>query len=180
MFFVSNRVFAGSCGGADIYFARLNPAKGWTDPVNLGCQVNSAGDEAGPSYFEANGQGHLYFSSGPDVYASVELSDGVFDPSAAVAELNDPVAGDFRPNVSKNGMEIVFDSNRVGTAGGQDIYIATRSSTGDPWSTPVNAGPNLNTAAMETRASFSRDGSRMYFGRTPGPEGGSDIFVSTR
>ena len=93
---------------------------------------------------------------------------------------NDPVAGDFRPNVSKNGMEIVFDSNRVGTAGGQDIYIATRSSTGDPWSTPVNAGPNLNTAAMETRASFSRDGSRMYFGRTPGPEGGSDIFVSTR
>ena len=180
LFFVSSRAVAGACGGADIYFARLNSAHGWTAPVNLGCQVNSAAGEAGPSYFEANGQGQLYFSSGSDIYASVQLPDGSFGPAVAVAELNDPVAGDFRPNVSKNGLEIVFDSNRTGTTGGQDIYVATRASASDPWSAPVNAGPNLNTLANETRASFSRDGSRLYFGRTPGPEGGTDIFVSTR
>jgi hypothetical protein len=178
LFFVSTR--AGGCGGADIYFARLNPAHGWSAPVNLGCQVNSAGGEAGPSYFEAGGQGHLYFSSGPDIYASVQLADGSFGPAAAVAELNDPVAGDFRPNVSKDGLEIVFDSNRSTTLGGQDVYIATRASASDPWSTPVNAGANVNTTAMETRASLSWDGDRLYVGRTPGPEGGTDIFVSTR
>ena len=179
LFFVSTRVVAGGCGGADIYFARENPANGWSDPANLGCQVNSALGEAGPSYFEADGSGQLYFLSGPDIYRSVVQADGSFGPAMAVTELN-TTAGEFRPNVRKNGLEIVFDANRADTLGGQDIYFATRDSVSDPWSAPVNAGANLNTAAMETRASFSWDGTRLYFGRTPGPEGGTDIFVSTR
>jgi len=179
LFFVSSRLIAGACGGADVYFARENPATGWTDPVNLGCGVNSADGEAGPSYFEADGQAWLYLSRGPDIYASPQLADGSFGPAVAVTELN-TAAGDFRPNVTKAGTEIVFDSNRSGTLGGQDLYFAFRASVNDPWSTPVNAGPNLNTTASESRGSFSRDGIRLYFGRTPGPEGGTDIFVSTR
>lgn len=179
LFFVSARDVAGACGGADIYFARDNPAKGWTDPVNLGCDVNSSGGEAGPSYFEADGAAYLYFSSGPDIMASSQLANGAFGPAAPVAELNSP-AGDFRPNVRKGGLEIVFDSNRPGTLGGQDLYFATRSSVDEPWSTPVNAGSLLNTAANETRGSFSWDGLTLYFGRAPGPEGATDIFVSTR
>lgn len=179
LFFVSTRVVAGGCGAADIYFARKNPAHGWSPPVNLGCQVNSAQGEAGPSYFEAGGSAQLYFSSGPDIYRSVVQPDGSFGAATAVTELNS-AAGEFRPNVTKDGLEIVFDANRADTFGGQDVYYATRDSVNDPWSSPVNAGANINTAASETRASFSWDGSRLYFGRTPGPEGGTDIFVSTR
>jgi len=179
LFFVSARLVAGTCGAGDIYFARLNPAHGWTAPVNLGCSVNSAQGEAGPSYFEANGQGYLYFSSGPDIVASREIGDGVFAAATPVAELNS-TAGDFRPNVRKDGLEIVFDSNRSGTLGGQDLYFATRASVDDLWSTPINAGALLNTAATESRGSFSWDGATLYFGRTPGPEGGTDVFVTTR
>jgi len=178
LFFVSELV--GGCGAGDIYFARLNPAHGWTAPVNLGCSVNSAAGEASPSYFEGNGQGYLYFSSGPDIMASLEVGDGVFAAATPVAELNS-AAADLRPNVRKGGLEIVFDSNRSGTLGGQDLYFATRASASDPWSTPVNAGPSLNTAAAsETRGSFSWDGATLYFGRTPGPEGGTDVFVTMR
>jgi hypothetical protein len=179
LYFVSTRVVDGACGGADIYFARQNPAHGWTAPVNLGCQVNSAAGEAGPSYFEADGQAYLYFSSGPDIVASVQQPDGSFGPASTVAELN-TAAADLRPNVRKDGLEIVFDSNRSDTIGGQDLYFATRASVADPWSTPVNAGTNLNTAANETRGSFSWDATTLYFGRAPGPEGMSDIFFSTR
>jgi hypothetical protein len=179
LFFVSSRAIAGACGGADVYFSRENPAQGWTDPLNLGCGVNSPEGEAGPSYFEADGQAWLYLSRGSDIYASPQLADGSFGPAVAVTELN-TAAGDFRPNVAKDGLEIVFDSNRTGTMGGQDLYFAFRASVNDPWSTPVNAGPNVNTTAGESRGSFSRDGTRLYFGRTPGPEGGTDIFVSTR
>jgi len=179
LFFVSSRNVAGACGGPDIYFARLNPAHGWTNPINLGCDVNSAAGEAGPSYFEAGGRGFLYFSSGPDIYASLQRPDGSFGPASAVAELNS-AAGDFRPNVRKNGLEVVFDSNRDGSLGGQDLYFATRASADDPWSTPVNGGSALNTPANETRGSFSWDGATLHFGRAPGPEGGSDIFVATR
>jgi hypothetical protein len=179
LFFVSARVTATSCGLGDIYFARLNPAHGWTAPQNLGCQVNSAAGEAGPSYFEANGRTFLYFSSGPDIFASEQQADGSFGPAAPVAELNS-TAGDFRPNVRKDGLEIVFDSNRDGTIGLQDLWFATRDSVEAPWSTPVNAGPTVNSVANETRGSFSWDGGTLYFGRTPGPEGSTDIFVTTR
>ncbi len=88
--------------------------------------------------------------------------------------------GDFRPNVRRDGLEIVFDSNRSDTLGGQDLYSATRESIDDPWSTPVNLGDVVNTANNETRGSFSRDAETLYFGRAPGPEGSTDIYVSTR
>ncbi|HEU4921173.1 MAG TPA: hypothetical protein VFT20_15650, partial [Candidatus Limnocylindrales bacterium] len=176
LFFVSSRTVAGACGGPDIYFARKNPASGWTDPVNLGCQVNSAGGEAGPSYFEAGGERWLYFSTGPDIMASRSVGRGGFGPETPVAELNS-AAGDFRPNVGNNGLEIVFDSDRAGTLGGLDLWFATRPSVDHPWSAPVNAGSDLNTAANETRGSFSWDGATLLFGRAPGPEGATDIFM---
>lgn len=179
LLFVSTRTVAGSCGGADIYVARQNPAHSWTAPLNLGCDVNSASGEASPSYFEADGEAYLYFSSGPEIMASTQQPDGTFSPASAVTELN-TASNEFRPNVTKNGLEIVFDSNRSGTLGGQDLYFATRASVHDPWSAPVNAGTNLNTAASELRGSFSWDGTTLYFGRLPGPEGSMDIFVSTR
>ena len=86
-------------------------------------------------------------------------------------------AGDDRmPNVSRNGLEIVFSSNRTDLPhyGSQDVYTATRSSTDQPWSSPVNLGPGINTAGSETRASLSWDMRRLYFGRD------GDVHVSTR
>lgn len=77
------------------------------------------------------------------------------------------------PNVRKDGLEIVFTSNRPGP-GGFDIYSSTRSSVLDPWSPPVNLGPAVNTPAPETRPSLSWDGERLYFGRA------GEIHVSHR
>ncbi|MQA91666.1 MAG: hypothetical protein GEU90_15815 [Gemmatimonas sp.] len=185
LFFVSREVLPGSCGMGDIYFSRLSPEHGWSEPAHLGCQAdggpNTALDEQGPSYVEAGGEALLYFSSGPDIYVSERQADGSFGPPAPVAELNS-AASEIQPNVRKNGLEIVFASNRAGAGaqGGQDVWMATRGSIDEPWSTPVNAGVAVNTAANETRPSFSRDALTLYFGRAPGPEGSSDIYVTTR
>jgi hypothetical protein len=181
LFFVSNR--AGGCGGADIYFARLSPTQGWTAPAHLGCTVNSAGDEFSPAYVEENGSGTLYFSSNGggshDIYRSVELADGSFAVPLPVNELNTS-ANEFRPNVRKDGREIVFDSDRSGGLGATDIYAATRSSVDEPWSTPVNLGGAINSDAAESRASLSWDGQTLLFGSTRAGEGSSDIYFSTR
>jgi hypothetical protein len=59
-------------------------------------------------------------------------------------------------------------------------WVATRGSLSAPWSAPVNLGSVVNTTAAETRPSLSRDGKQLLFGRSPGPEGGSDIYVTTR
>ena len=184
LLFVSTR--PGGCGGGDIYLGRNNPAHGWS-VEHLGCAAdgsgpNFPGSEYGPSLFETAQGTFLYFSSDgfdvggdQDIYVSRRGSDGTFGPPTLVAELSTP-AHDFMPNVRKDGLEIVFNSNRggAGSFGGQDIYTSTRASTADPWSPPVNLGPNVNTAGNETRSSLSWDGRRLHFGRD------GDIFVASR
>ena len=173
-----------ACGGGDIYLTRRSPATGtWDEPMNLGCAPdgpNGPGTEYGPSLVKTELGTVLFFSSGgavgsgtQDIYVSAQLPDGSFGPPKAVAELNTPV-DDVMPNVSKDGLEIVFASTRPGGAGAFDIYSSTRSSAGDPWSSPVNLGPAVNTAAGETRPSLSWDGERLYFGRA------GEIYVSVR
>lgn len=189
LFFVSREALPGSCGMGDIYLTRFNPTHGWDEPAHLDCESqggpNSALDEQGPSYVEAGARALLYFSrSSPsvpgDIYVSEKLDGVDFGPAAPVVELNDAVANDIQPNVRKDGREVVFSSNRVGTNGAQDIYVATREHVTDPWSTPVNLGSAVNTTAAESRPSLSWDAQTLLFGRNPGPEGSSDIFVTTR
>jgi len=64
--------------------------------------------------------------------------------------------------------------------GGQDIYSATREHVSDLWSAPVNVGDGVNTAVGESRPSFNWHADTLLFGRAPGPEGMSDIYLSTR
>jgi hypothetical protein len=187
LFFVSRKTTVESCGLGDIYFTRFNRTRGWREPVHLACAPlgpNSALDEQGPSYVEAGDQALLYFSSSSatvpgDIYVSERLGDGGFGPARPVAELNS-AGNDIQPNVRKDGREVVFSSNRMGTLGGQDVWAATRENVGDPWSTPFNVGAGVNTGAAETRPSLSWDGLSLLFGRAPGPEGMSDIYVATR
>jgi Tol biopolymer transport system component len=177
-YFVSNR--AGGCGGDDIYTTRLRPG-GWDPVANLGCDVNSAANEASPMPLPERATGPvLYFSStrsgNSDLYESASHG-GAFGAASAVAELNTG-AQDGQPNLRRDGLEIFFFSSR---AGNNDIYSATRASVSEPWSTPVNLGPSVNSSASETRPSLSWDGTTLYFGSTrAGGDGDSDHYVTTR
>ncbi len=183
-FFVSNR--AGGCGGDDVYTTRRRP-DGWDPVQNLGCNSaggpNSAANEASPFPLPERDAGPtLYFSStrsgSSDIYLS-RSHGGDFGEAEAVSELNS-AAAEGHPNVRRDGLEIFFFSNRPGAAG-NDIYAATRASTRDPWSTPVNLGPNVNSGASETRPSLSWDGTTLYLGSTrSGGDGDSDHWLTTR
>jgi hypothetical protein len=188
LFFVSREALPGSCGMGDIYFTRYTKKHGWSEPENLGCAPdgpNSDLDEQGPSYVTAGWIPQLYFSRSSatvpgDIFVSRGWAGWGFGPATAVAELNDAAANDIQPNVRKDGLEVVFSSNRTGTLGAQDIWAATRKSLHHPWSKIVNLGPAMNTTAAESRPSLSRNGKQLLFGRAPGPEGSGDIYVTTR
>jgi Tol biopolymer transport system component len=191
LFFVSNR--PGTCGGTDIYVTtQAGPA--WTPPQNIGCQTNSAADEFSPAYVHLGTRTLLFFSSGRaggfapeaagatpdhDIYVAELMPGGGWSSASLVPGVNS-AAEDSRPNVRWNGLELVFDSTRPGGLGGPDIYYSSRGSVNEPWSAPVNL-TSVNSAAPDTRASLSYDGTTLYFGSgRPGGEGNSDIYFSKR
>jgi hypothetical protein len=188
LFFVSERTGPETCaagpGIGDLYLSRYSLAHGWTEPEHLGCAEtgagpNTLGAEFSPSLVETEQGTYLFFSSNAlgtqDLYVSRLGSDGHFEPATRIEELS-TTADDRMPNVSKDGLEIVFSSNRTDLThyGGQDVYTSRRASVNDAWSAPVNLGPNVNTAGNETRSTLSWDRTRLYFGRD------GDIYTSAR
>ena len=187
LLFVSERPGPGTCnagpGKGDMYIVRQRENGQWTTPRHLGCDAsgtgpNFPGGEFGPSLVRTRQGTFLFFSSdgyGADmnIYMSRRRADGSFAQATLVDELNTAFA-DFMPNVRRDGLEVVFNSNRPGGQGGQDVYTSSRRRTSDPWSLPVNVGSTVNTAGNETRSSLSGDGKRLHFGRD------GEIYVSQR
>jgi hypothetical protein len=195
LYFTSDR--PGGCGAADIWVAHRHDrgdALGWESPFNLGCErdgyVNSNKEDLMPAFFEDD-DGHLlmYYSSNRptaksfDLYQSVMRSNGTFGPPRPVEELNTHDY-DSSPAVRRDGLEIIFGSNRAGGSGtrySEDFWTATRTSTAMPWSTPTFV-PSLGSPAwMQGRIALTFDGRSLYFtSLRPGGSGGADLWGATR
>jgi hypothetical protein len=187
----------GGCGGSDLYVAWRRDKDddfGWDPPVNLGCTVNTIYDESGPTFFEdeATGIQTLYFTSFNrpdglgdfDIYVSTRSSDDEpWGPGVDVTELNGPYR-DTRTAIRRDGLEIFEASDSRGRPGGigsQDLWVATRATTADPWSTPVNLGPTVNSIYFDGAPALSFDGTTLYFfSARPGGFGANDLYVTTR
>ena len=173
LMFVSTRSGPQACGAADIYLARsrAEPAQSWGEAQHLGCAPvgpNTAGSEFSPSLVTTAEGTFLYFSSDSDgdqdIYRSEMAPDGSFGPGVPVASLNTAL-DDRQPNVSRDGLTIVFASNR--DSGVFDIFMATRETLAGDWSAPRNLSVELafpTAGSSETRPSLSWDLKRLYYG----------------
>jgi hypothetical protein len=194
MYFMSDR--PGGFGGNDLYVSRRRDKRddlGWHLPENLGGVVNTAFNEQLPLFFEdeMTGTTTLYFNSNRPggvggstvIYASMLQPDETFGPAVLVPELSS-ANRDADPTIRRDGLELILASDRLGSVGGVgrfDLWISTRTSTSDPWSTPVNLGPVINTAEGESRSSLSFDATTLYMiSDRPGGSGNQDVWVSTR
>jgi hypothetical protein len=192
LFFFSDR--PGGHGNPDIYVsyrANTNDDFNWGPPVNLGPDVNTSDYESAPMYLQNVDEGrvNLYFTRSPDgtigdVFAAAIKRDGsTLGPSYPVTELNfiAPAIAEGRPSVRRDGKEIVFNSNRPGGLGLEDLYVSTRQNVVAPWSEPVNMGAPINGPGRDWQPFLSLDGRTLLFiSNRPGTLGLSDIYISTR
>ncbi|WP_258105240.1 OmpA family protein [Marinoscillum sp. MHG1-6] len=115
LYFSSNR--SGGFGGFDLYYS-VRTTKGYTEPVNMGELVNTAGDEMyplsrnGKFYFTSNGHPGL---GGLDNY--VVEGGVVFNMAGPMNSSQDDFAICYTDR--ENGY---FSSNRKGGAGRDDLY----------------------------------------------------------
>ena len=116
-----------------------------------------------------------------DIYTVPITRNGeTLGPAVRVDELYSP-ANDPSPSVRTDGREILFWSNRPGGFGFGDIWVSTRSNAHEPWSTPENVGPPVNTAVNDVRPNLSRSGRTLLFdSNRPGGLGDQDIWMSIR
>jgi WD40-like Beta Propeller Repeat len=193
LFFVSNR--PGGMGGPDIWVSFRQHVHddfgefAWETPFNLGSPINTPFSDTQPSYFENEelGRPQLFFASnrtgglgGFDMYMSELQADGTFGPSTLLPELSGP-QNDFYTSVFRNGLEIFFASDRIGTLGGNDLWVSVRQNVFDPWSAPVDLGSTVNSLSNDQAPAISSDGETLFFASDrPGGHGGIDIYMTTR
>jgi hypothetical protein len=193
LFFAGNR--PASIGGVyNLWVSHRDNGQedfGREPPINLGPRIHSGtvGDgECAPTFFndQRTGMTTLYFCrqygglGDFDIYVSMLRRDGVFGRPALAWELDSPQR-DTRTAIRRDGLEMFITSGRPGGFGALDVWVSTRETTQDAWSTPVNVGPRINTAAAEGGPALSCDGTTMYFYSTrPGGFGGRDLYATTR
>jgi len=187
LYFVSSR--PGSNGWTDIWVAtRKGKGDPWDKPGNLGSIVNGPMWENNPSV-SADGLA-LYFSEfmniksprraggfgGADIWVATRESKD--DSWRAPVNLGLTVSSSYHessPSISRDELSLYLQSDRLGGFGGGDIWVTTRRSKDQPWGTPVNLGPPVNSAHYEYNPDISSDGSTLYFvSERSGAVGGSD------
>jgi hypothetical protein len=124
LYFSSN--MPGGFGGMDLWMTRKLKTGGWSQAMNLGARINTAGNEVFPYITQA---GAFYFSSNSrkggkgllDIYR-VDIENKIARPVPLGDAFN--TEGDdfgimFLPTNERKGY---FSSNRKGGSGGDDIY----------------------------------------------------------
>lgn len=149
-------------------FDRGDPAEVFKDHHN---------DRVHQVFFGSNRPGGI---GGFDFYVSNLSPDGTFGPAKLVPELSSPMA-DPGLSIGSDGLEVFLFSNRPGTVGGQDLWTATRKTLFHPWSTPVNLGPVVNSAGIDSIPYIAPSGRALFFqSDRAGGFGGNDLYVTTR
>jgi hypothetical protein len=91
------------------------------------------------------------------------------------------MASDGSPNISADGLTLYFDSLRAGGFGDWDIWVTTRETINDDWSSPVPLPEPVNSIHADAGPSVSADGLSLYFAsERPGGYGSFDIWVTRR
>ena len=125
LYFASNR--PGGFGGSDIWKTVLQADGSWGRPVNLGNEINTAGDEMAP-YIHADGQ-TLYFSStghpglgGADLFVSRMQPDGHWTSPLNLGYPINTHADEINLIVHPDGKSAFISSDLPDGKGGYDIY----------------------------------------------------------
>jgi Tol biopolymer transport system component len=152
----------------------------WSDPVNLGPNINTSWFEYYPSISADDTM--LYFTAadrpggfgGDDIWISTWGGSDWGIPVNAGSNVNSNNA-EISPSISTDGTKLYFSSWRSVDA--WDIWVSTWEDT--MWSPALNLGPNVNTSFMEWNVNISYDGKKLYFASDrPGSFGDDDLWVS--
>lgn len=152
----------------------------WSEPVNLGPDINTSFRETGAS-ISKDGLS-LYFDSGNDLYVSRRLAvDLPWGAPTPLHTLNLPAPiVEAGASLSRDDRLLFFISNRTG--GPTDLWVSERSHTNDDfgWQPPARLLSPPNTLGPDVAPTlFENPGGRPQLFFASGPDAaGLDLYVS--
>ena len=125
LYFASRRF--GGYGGSDIYVSHLLPNGQWSNPENLGPEINTNGDESGP-FIHADNQ-TLYFTSNglqgygeDDLFVTRRGPKGVWSKPENLGFPINTIHKEGTLFIAADGKTAFYASDRSDSYGGLDIY----------------------------------------------------------
>ena len=177
-------IFAGNFqngfGDFDLYISYLTD-DGWSEPENLGPNINTEFWESSPSLSPDNRV--LYFSSdrsggygGRDLYYSIRQKNGHWGAAINMGSQINTVGDEMAPYIHADNQTLYFTSNGLQGYGGTDLFLCRKDSLGN-WGKPQNLGYPVNTIENEGSICISADGATAYYAsdRTDS-RGGLDLY----
>jgi outer membrane protein OmpA-like peptidoglycan-associated protein/tetratricopeptide (TPR) repeat protein len=173
--------FPKGSGSCDLYISYLNN-NGWSEPENLGRNVNSEFWESTPSL--SPDKRDLYFSSnvpggfgGKDLWVCHRDENGKWQEAVNLgAEIN-TAADESTPFIHADNQTLFFNSNgHEGYSEKPDLFLSRKQPDGK-WSKPENLGYPINTIEDEGSLVVAADGKTAYFSSDRSDsKGGLDIY----
>lgn len=126
LYFSSN--MPGGFGGKDIWVCHRDDKGNWSEPVNLGPEINTPGDESTP-FIHADNQ-TLYFNSNglpgysekPDLFVTRKLPDGKWSKPQNLGYPINTIDDEGSLFIASDGITAYYSSDRSDSKGGLDIY----------------------------------------------------------
>ncbi|HET9826604.1 MAG TPA: flagellar motor protein MotB, partial [Chitinophagaceae bacterium] len=179
-------IFAGNFpgkgfGGFDLYISYATP-EGWSEPLNLGPQINSEFWESTPTlspdkrtlYFSSNRPGGL---GGKDLYVSHRDSNGKWSRAENMGPSVNTAGDEIAPFIHADNTTFYFTSNGLPGYGGSDLYVMRRKNSQE-WNAPENLGYPINTIENEEGIFIAANGIDAYYSSDKSDsKGGLDIYT---
>ncbi|MFO7978782.1 MAG: OmpA family protein [Bacteroidales bacterium] len=156
----------GGVGSCDIYYA-MKQGDDWSEPVNLGPMVNTAGWDSQPSV-SADGR-TLYFASSRqgntgkmDIWMTTQDASGRWGQPENLGPAINTTGREMSPFIHPDNQTLYFASDGHTGMGGLDLFYTRRQQDGS-WGEPVNLGYPINTHAEEFSLIINASGTTAFF-----------------
>ena len=171
-----------SYGRCDIYQSDFVNEK-WTNPVNLGPNVNTESWESQPAissdgrqlFFVSNRPGGL---GGKDIWVSYKNANGVWMEAKNIGDKINTSKDDISPFLHWDNQTLYFASKGFIGMGGFDVFVSRLNGSGD-WGEAKNIGYPINSPSDENSLIVAKDGRTAYFASSFFNEDRNDLDLYT-
>ena len=171
-----------SYGRCDIYQSDFVNEK-WTNPVNLGPNINTESWESQPAISSDGRQ--LFFVSnrpggrgGKDIWVSYKNTNGIWMEAKNIGDKINTNKDDISPFLHWDNQTLYFASKGFIGMGGFDVFVSRLNGSGE-WGEAKNIGYPINSPSDENSLIVAKDGRTAYFASSFFNENRNDLDLYT-